>query len=321
MSMETVQLGNLPQWLTGKADWFLFSISYEARSPMARASIAKAPVRFMGFHNANHSYNSDALDCAKTEVAGLIEVALDSDAPLKSLDAIRHAVLAHFVGRVPVNVVIDITCFTREALAMLIVTLQHLLPSDSRIHCLYNEASGYGESPKDKEHHGWLTRGIVGIRSILGFRGRVSLIADTHLILLPGFEIERAHGIIDTLQPNRLTIGQIDPEESIRPEFAPVVGEMNERLVNYYSDLSISHFKFSSRDPILTQQSVLKCVVESENTVIACLNTKLAMMGVIMAALSNRDIQLVYAQPVQYNLKGLSKPSNDALVFEVPLAG
>ena len=202
---------------------------------------------------------------------------------------------------------------------MLIMTLRHLLPSESHIYCLYNKADGYGENSKDKEHHGWLTRGIVGIRSILGFRGRVSLVADTHLILLPGFEIERAHGIIDTLQPNRLTIGQIDSVESIRPEFAPVVGEMNERLVNYYPDQKISHFTFSSRDPVFTRRSVLDCVVEAENTIIACLNTKLAMMGVIMAALSNRDIQLVYAQPVQYNLKGLSKPSDEALAFDVPL--
>ena len=47
----------------------------------------------------------------------------------------------------------------------------------------------------------------------------------------------------------------------------------------------------------------------------------LAMMGVVMAAPSNRDIQLVCAQPVQYNLKGLSKPSDEALAFEVPLCG
>lgn len=319
MSIETIRLDNLPRWLTGNADWFLFSISYEARSPVVRTSIAKAPIRFMGFHNANHSYNADALDRARKEVAGLIEVPLNSDAPLKSLDAMRQAVSSHIVGQAPRNIVVDITCFTRESLAMLIVTLRHLLPSCSRIHCLYNKASDYAKSPRDKEHDGWLTRGIVGIRSILGFRGRVSLIADTHLILLPGFEFERAHGIIDTLQPNRLTIGQIDPEESIRPEFAPVVGAMNERLVNYYSDLTISHFKFSSRNPIFTQKSVLECVLESENTVVACLNTKLAMMGVIMAALSNRDIQLVYAQPVQYNLKSLSEPSNEAVVFEVSL--
>lgn len=320
MSIEAIHLSTLAQWCASKADWFLFSISYEARSPMVRRSIAGAPLRFMGFHNANHSYNDEALRCARAEVDGLAEVALSSDAPLSSLDAMRQAVGSQIVGTSPVSVVVDITCFTRESLAMLIMTLRHLLPRESRIHCLYNKATGYGENAKDKAHHGWLTRGIVGIRSILGFRGRVSLIADTHLILLPGFEIERAHGIIDTLQPNRITIGQIDSVESIRPEFAPVVGEMNERLVNYYPDQKISHFTFSSRDPVYTRRSVLEHVAESENTVIACLNTKLAMMGVIMAALSNRSIQLLYAQPVQYNLKGLSEPSDEALAFEVSLA-
>lgn len=320
MSLETVQISKLQQWLGGKADWCLFSISYEARSPIIRNSLLNAPVRFIGFHNANHSYNAEALADAKKKIAGLVEVSLNSDAPLESLDAMRTAIATHITGNSPAKIAVDITCFTRESLAILIMTLRHILPSGSRIYCLYNKASGYGESPKDKEHHGWLTQGIIGIRSILGYRGRVSLIADTHLILLPGFEIERAHGIIDTLQPNRLTIGEIDPGESIRPEFAPVVGEMNERLMNYYPEQKISHFRFSSRDPTFTADSLLKCVVESENTVVACLNTKLAMMGVIIAALSDQNIQLVYAQPVQYNLKSLSKPSDEVLAFEVPLS-
>jgi hypothetical protein len=318
MSIETLQLRSLPQWLAGKADWLLFSMSYESRSPIIRTSLRKSSVRFMGFHNANHIYNSDALKKAQEEVGGLVAVPLNSDAPLLSLDAMREAISFHIAGTVPTSVVVDITCFTRESLAMLMMTLKHLLPAGCRIHCLYNMASSYGDSPNDREHHGWLTRGIVGFRSILGYRGRVRLIADTHLILLPGFEAERAHGIIDELQPNRLTIGQIELGESIRPEFAPVVGAMNQRLLNFYPDRNITNFAFSSRDPIITKRGVLGCVVESENTVVACLNTKLAMMGVIMAALSNRNIQLVYAQPKQYNLKGLSVPGDEVIAFEVP---
>jgi hypothetical protein len=200
---------------------------------------------------------------------------------------------------------------------MLIMALKYMLPVGSRIRCLYDKANDYAKHPHDIEYHGWLTRGIVDIRSILGYGGRISLIADTHLILLPGFETERAHGIIDSLQPDRLTIGHINPEESIRPEFAPVLENFTEQLTNYNPDWKIEHFQFSARDPIQTSYNLLARVNDSENTIVACLNTKLAMMGVIIAALANRNIQLVYSQPAKYNIKCLSAPSDEAIAFDV----
>lgn len=315
MNLRTINVDDCRNWPPCEVDWFLFSISYEARSPVIRRAFKGVAKQYIGFCNTNHDYNSAALAAAKEEVANLKIVSLNSDAPLVSLDLIRDCISSESCSAPPSSIVLDITCFTREALAILIMTLRHLLPA-TRIYCMYNKASSYGDSPKDREHHGWLSRGFVGIRSILGYRGRVSLIAETHLILLPGFESERAHSIIDALQPNRLTIGHSQPEQCIRPEFAPVAGELNEKLVNYYPDRNIAQLRFSSRDPGLTRDSILRSVSNAENTIVACLNTKLAMMGVIMAALLNKDIQLIYAQPIQYNVKGLSNPSDELIAFE-----
>jgi hypothetical protein len=317
MSIESFHIDALPNQFWANVNWFLFSISYEARSPVVRKRVPGAHVRCMGFYNANHEYNSDALAKAKSDLPEMLAVALDSDQPLKTLDAIRQAVGTLVAVEGLVGVAVDITCFTREALAMLVMTLKHLLPEGSRIFCVYNPAKSYGGIANREPHQAWLSRGIVDIRSILGFRGRVSLIADTHLILIPGIEIERAHCIIDALQPNRITIGYIESEESIRPELVPVVTAMHERLVNYYPDQRVSKLAFSAKNPVFTMRRILECASEDENCVVACLNTKLAMMGVVMAALRNRDIQIIYAQPVAYNVSELSEPSEEVLVFEI----
>ena len=319
MKGEMIHLDDLASWLNGKADWILYSISYEARSPIVRRNANQPNIRNMGFYHENHDYNNDALTSANAEAPDAILVPLNSDAPLISLDRIRTAVGENLSMRSPLNVIVDITCFTRETLAMLIMVLHHMLPQGSKIRCVYNKAEKYADPLKDGDLHNWLSRGIVDIRSVLGYRGRVSLVAKTHLIVIPGFEAERAQAIIEELQPDRLTIGKPSTDESFRPEFALLVEEIIERLKGYYPEKSIAHFTFSSRDPFRTEESLLKCLRAGENTIVACLNTKVTMMGVILAALSNRDIQLVYAQPAHYNLSCLSDPSEDLLVFDLPL--
>lgn len=319
MNLGRITVGQLSGWATVGIDWILSSVSYEKRSPVVRSNLPKGSYRHMVFFNENHAYNMEALAEAKALLHDIVDVPLQSDTPLASLDSMREAISGHIGEQTPASIVIDITCFTRESLAMLMMTLKHLLHPKCTITCLYTTARSYAYGPKVGEHYGWLTRGIFNVRSILGFRGRVSLMADTHLILLPGFETERAHGIIEAVQPTRLTVGQISLGESVRAEFATHFDEMNERLESYYPDQQIAHVAFSAKDPFLTKTQILECVKSEDNTIIACLNTKLAMMGVILAALHDSTLQLAYAQPVQYNLRYLSETSDELLAFELPL--
>jgi hypothetical protein len=53
------------------------------------------------------------------------------------------------------------------------------------------------------------------------------------------------------------------------------------------------------------------------NTVICPLNTKPSTIGAALAAIKSDNIQLVYAQPVQYNTKGYSTPSNFATILDL----
>ena len=53
----------------------------------------------------------------------------------------------------------------------------------------------------------WLSKGVKEIRSVLGFPGEILPSRKNHLIVLTGYEYERAKTIIDILQPYSLALG------------------------------------------------------------------------------------------------------------------
>lgn len=317
MSTENIMLSSMSQWIAGKASCFIFSISFESRSTAVYKQVAKCFSQTVGFYNANHAYNDKALEDARGLSGNLKVEPINSDNPILTLDKMVDVIKRELGSDKAVTIALDITCFTKESLAMLIRVLRFVLAPGSKITCLYLKAEHYAYEDTKSGKEGWLSRGIANIRSILGYRGDVSLLAETHLIVLPGFETERAHSIVDTLQPNRLTVGTIDAAESVRPEFAIKTAQMTERLENYYPDQNIQHINFSAKDPFFTRDNILKCCVAAENTVVACLNNKVAAVGVCLAAAANPAIQLVYAQPLEFNRENRSVPSSEVLVFEL----
>jgi hypothetical protein len=48
----------------------------------------------------------------------------------------------------------------------------------------------------------------------LGYSGTVSLSAETHLIIVSGFEYERAQEIVDAVQPTRVSLGHAIVEKN-----------------------------------------------------------------------------------------------------------
>lgn len=312
--MESIDAGAVATWLEGQASHLLFSVSYEPRSAIIREKVAASGVKLYGFFNENHSYLDQEVTTVKQRAPLCEFVPLNSDKPLQTFDKMRAFVRATFPTKVAVAV--DITCFTREALAMLLVILHHDLPAGSSILCLYTTAKDYPEGPKGSEFDGWLSHGIADIRSVLAYRGNVSLLAKTHLILFPGFEVERAHSIVDTLQANRITIGEVAEGHSIQPHFMERCVQMTQRLEAYYPEQRLEHVPFSPRDPFWTRDQLLQRVRTDENTVVACMNSKVAMAGVCMAALACPSIQLIYAQPVSYNTRHCATPGGAILSFK-----
>jgi hypothetical protein len=312
------KLSDLQSRLPQPIDFLFCSASYEERSyGVCQQLFPNVRSDTFVCYNANHiSYLQSGLEHFKTIVPSLKPVALDSDRPLKTFNAIRDA-LSLLKKNGPCHVALDISCFTREAVSMFLFLIKHEIPKGSVLTALYHKASSYGRS----RGGGWLTEGVREVRTILGYSGSVSLSADTHLVLLSGFEYERAQEIVDAIQPARISLGYATPENSVSAVLNLDHESFLRRLEDLYPGTCFDRFDFSCIDPFKTRKSVLDVVRTSsnQNVVAACLNTKPATCGVCLAALNEKAIQLVYAQPVCYNIKDYSKASGSVLLFNVPI--
>jgi hypothetical protein len=157
------------------------------------------------------------------------------------------------------------------------------------------------------------------VRTILGYAGTVGLGSQTHLVILPGFEYERAQEIVDALQPDRISLGHATAENSISEALNLDHDTFMKRLEALYLGPTFDRFEFSCVDPFRTRRNVLEVVEKSgkRNVVVACLNTKAASVGVCLAALDRPTTQLVYAQPVGYNTGAYSEPLGEVVFFRL----
>jgi hypothetical protein len=296
-------------------DYLFFSASFEKRAYGICEQLWKGcSKRFLCFNKNHLVYLQASVDRLKSFVENPITVSFDSDFPLEIFNAFRDAI-EQIKTQGPCHVGVDITCFTREALSVLYFLLRHELPKGSVITAIYQRAVQYGRSRKG----GWLTEGVREVRTVLGYSGSVSLSANTHLIIVPGFEYERAQEIVDAVQPTRISLGHAIAEKNVSPELNLDHESFLLKLEALYHGSSFDPFDFSCFDPFKTRDNVLELVKTSSNrnVVVACLNTKPAMFGVCLAALENRSIQLVYAQPISYNTKSYSEPSGEVLFFNI----
>jgi hypothetical protein len=300
-------------------DYLFVSASYEERAYGVCEQLFQnvRADRFVCYNENHIIYLQESVERFKALVSDIKLVPLDSDRPLKTFNALRDAI-ASLKSRGPCHVGVDITCFTREATSIFIFLLKHELPKGSVVTAFYQKASSYGRSRRG----GWLTEGVREVRTILGYSGSVSLSADTHLIIVPGFEYERAQEIVDAVQPARISLGHAIVEKGVALTFNLDHDNFLKRLEGLYLGLSLDRFDFSSVDPFKTRDNLLKVVQTSskQNIVVACLNTKPATFGICLAALEQPSIQLVYAQPVCYNINEYSQPLGEVVFFTIPIS-
>jgi hypothetical protein len=243
------------------------------------------------------------------------KVPLHREKPLETADSLRLA-LASCASELPQTYLVDITTFTHEALLILLKLLQlRVKPADS-VTFVYTAASEY--SVGDKEENKWLSKGIGEIRSVLGYPGKVLPTQKSHLVILAGFESERAERFVEEYEPSVLSLGLGAPDSATSPAHASVNNAMHGRIVAQHKD-SVT-FLFSCSDPVETMNAIQDRIrqVPNHNVLIAPMNTKISTVGAGLLALDDDSVQLCYATARQYNELNYSKPDTNCYLFAVP---
>jgi hypothetical protein len=206
------------------------------------------------------------------------------------------------------KLLIDITTFTHEQLLMVLKLISSSPLDKKNITFVYTAASQYGS---------WLTRGVKEIRSVLGYPGLLYPSRDLHLVILMGFEVERAARLIQEFEPNLVSIGTATESQSINSVMSALNKSFTDQLLTVFPDRGL--FNFSAIDPTSTLKTILSLADEKKkhNMVVAPMNTKLSTLGAGLAAIQNHDIQICYAPALLYNSVEYSSPANYCFIFNI----
>lgn len=209
------------------------------------------------------------------------------------------------------SIVIDISTFTHEALLIFIKLLYNYRNSFDNLKCLYNGASQY--SCGDMFEQMWLSKGCRDVRNVIGYPGKVDPTKKDHVIILTGFETERATRMVELLSPDKLTLAS--GNEPTEEEHNKVMRFFNNKFdvwkKNFFEILD-KPLLFSCRDVEKTIDILVERTSnDKDNYILVPLNTKLSTIAVGIVALSNINIQVCYAIPEIYNMDNYSEPSSN----------
>lgn len=321
MKSNLVQLDDLGNHLNGDIDLFICSASYEMRCRSLADHLPKDRIRRAIVAETDHAerYISDNGDYLRAKLGNdTIAVTLNTKSPVDTADALWRS-LRNGLQNPRNEVLVDITTFTHESLLILIKLLVLRAKDLARVRFAYVTAEEYsvGDADEDK----WLSKGVNEVRSVLGYAGIILPSRRQHLIVLVGFEHERATELIKTYEPNLISLGH-GLTESATHERHDAANRHFHRLVALTASTygEVRSFEFACNNPIEAQTAIEKQIraARGYNTIVAPLNTKLSTIGAVLAAQRDEAIQLCYARANQYNYRAYSLPSSRCHILEIP---
>lgn len=291
---------------------FICFASFEARCYTIAQNIDISRIRkayvFRNTDSPMDVYNKDNLRilCTALQDASVKEISLNT--PSSVADQLFYTI-KEIVNSAIRDVMIDISSFTHEALLMLLRTLFTYRMSFNSINLVYNGASNYSE---------WLSKGCKDIRNVIGYPGFFNPSYKDHMIILTGFEKERATQLVALFEPDILSIGNgCEPTDD---NHLGTMCAMRDEFVSWFSNLGTewTSFEFSCSNISSTIEKIEAEIQkgDNENIVLVPLNTKLSTIAVALISLRNEKIQVVYPIPEIYNPE-YSIPSENVTIIDL----
>jgi hypothetical protein len=289
-------------------DLFLACASYEPRSTSVVSQLDTNYQTRFGRVYVNKEFTSGSaglrlnanLGTIKSKLSGSVsevEVHLGSWLdPILQLEALLLATrIDDSTHDSPVqHITIDVTTFNREALLCAIAIIRENYPL-AVVRTLYVSPDKHGD---------WLSRGYRLVRSIVGFPGVQQPALPTALVVLSGFEPDRTQKIVEEYEPSKLLLGIGDPPTE--PSF--LTRNLHDQSL-MLARQDVEQFKFPANDMLACLsklQSIVSELKDQYNIVLAPMSTKLSTLGAYLVAECNRDIQIAYCVPGEYNIDDYS---------------
>lgn len=307
MSDNVINIQSNIRSIPEKVDYLLVCASFEDRCLSIIDQVRNVEVKKTGVFYCKQFQQSSFSNIAKLthQLKFAKGLEFDGDSPTTIADCLLDLFSdadSLYVNK-PCTVLVDISTFTREALLIVVRFLQLNKNIFDNVYVYYRTA----------EVSNNLSQGVSSIRSVIGYMGDVQLGVPTHLVILSGFEFDRAKEIIDSVEPDYISIGYGTREGSINDSLYQRNKMFANELAAYYSGNNVSVFCHSLVDISEAKSSLVDVIASKDghNVVLAPLNTKLSTVAAGLAAIENPVCQIIYAQMESYNTEYYSetKPS------------
>ena len=204
------------------------------------------------------------------------------------------------------ELLVDITCFPRELLGMLLFVASVRRKELSSVEVVYIGAPEGGYASQNlslPEGDRWLSKGVSAVRSIVGYPGMFRGDRSCHLVVLAGHEMERILEIVEYVEPRRLTISA----ERVGSSTVEGAGDLSSRVAEELKHriqvpvIGGIEFSSSSIEEVFKALMAAQLGVGVENVALVAMNTKVSFVGAAMFGLVDRRVRMVYAVPNVYN--------------------
>jgi hypothetical protein len=310
-------LNTLHQSLKPHYDVFIASASYEKRCFSIINAINNSVTfkyRFVSLSVPHRDLIAENLRVFETYKFDVVEV--NNSNQIKMVRDLVNSINLVLSTNAKASFLIDISTFTKQTLLILLRLLRNILNRENEIEFLYTPAKEYsvGLPYKDK----WLTQGTLSVNSIFGYSGVIRPSRPYHLIILMGYEVERASSLINAYEPSKISIGYARKIDSIADDHYELNKQkFDELLVEFpyaesfeFSCIKVEECKFD----ILNE--VNKYI--GYNVIVSPMNNKISTISCALAAFSHDEIQLAIAIPATYNYENYSVPGESCYILKIP---
>lgn len=243
----------------------------------------------------------------------LIETSIDN--PLLTTDNYIDLVSKYYADKID----IDCSTFTHEHLLILLKVFKHL-EFHTKINIIYTSVKKYLIAGDN----GWLSKGTKDIRNVVGYSGNLLPSKPLHIIVLVGLENERIQKIIEEYEPNKISIGKGSNNSSLNEGVSELNIKLHKKVDDFTKDIisnlnESQEFEFSCDNPEETFE-ILNTIINKNkefNNVIIAANSKISTIGVAKIGLLNEDVQICYAQPIEYNTSSYTDGIKEFKYFEL----
>lgn len=320
--MKKVKINRINASLNDEYEVFVCSASFEDRSVCIPNKLKKKKFeKVIILQNANGSNliknNAKLIEALYKRTA--VTISVDYNDSLSLADRIVKEINSVSTKGKKINVILDITTFTHETL-MICLKVIRMNNKIKQVTCVYVNASEY--CPGCQISNKWLSQGCENVHPILGYPGMLLPSQKTHLIVIVGYEYNRAFEMISALEPNSISLVYGSPDDALTEKDQEANSIFNDLIKQMAFEFSnIESVTIPCGDPNKTSfelQKIYDCH-ENDNIIVVPMNNKMSTLGVELSTRKNEKVQVCYAPAIVYNEANYSIPGKDCYIIELNL--